>query len=594
MCIDPGVFTLQSLGVIDVTGASIPDKDILAHALANASNAERSKGYAVKRGSAFVNEYSRRDEDTGEFTDGGTSNPNHLYGAFPGKFPFAAGGLETTRRRKVPYEAHVRWALQYQDKRFRKDLHFIFQVFGVIQKRQVCRSAELQINKAVYKRHEAAIRRLKPADLLKAAVEEKRKCMISNPATRSLRELVSGLRVKVSGTDESRTGMRSQIWGITTMKNPPSLWVTINPSDTHDPIAQVLAGEDIDLDNFCATAGPDNARRSMNVASDPFAAAKFFHFIIRAIIEELFGISANKDSSKVHREDGIFGSVEAYVGSVEAQGRGTLHLHLIIWLTGAPTASDMLLLLQTEQFRSRVRDFITANIRADFDNAIADMTSIKKKKKPDVSYSRPLNPSIPNYAEEAHHVEKKIARTVQYHECKPNACQNLIKGEWVCKRRAPFELSTSDYVNADGSWGVKRLFQFFNSWCPAILQCVRANHDIKLITNGGETKDITWYITNYATKKQRQSSNASALIAKRLAYHNVEEKWNTDPRAVNKRLLARCANTLTRDHEFSAPEVISYLMGWGDRYISHHFTTIYWSGVVAALKRSFPELRKKR
>lgn len=592
---EPGVFTLQSLGVIDVTGASIPDKDILAHALANASNDERTKGFAVKRGSEFVNEYARRDEENGEFTDGGTTNPNHIYGSFPVDFPFAAGGFEVQRTRKVTYEAHARWALQYQDRRFRKDPHFIFQIFGVIQKRQVCRSAELQINKASYKRNEAAIRRLKPADLLKAAAEEQSKSALSNPATRSLRELVSGLRVKVVGTDESRTGMRSQIWGMTAMKNPPSLWVTINPSDTHDPIAQVLAGEEIDMDNFLATAGPDNSRRAGNIARDPFAAAKFFHIIIRAIIEEMFGITASKESSKLHREHGIFGKVEGYIGSVEAQGRGTLHLHLIIWLAGAPTATEMKNLLNTEEFRDRIRNFIAANIRADIPGAVAEMTpSARRKNKSDVSYSRPVDPDVPQYSEKAAVAEKRLAKSVQFHECKPEACQNLIGGHLVCKRRAPFELSSHDYVNSDGSWGVKRLFPYFNSWCPAILQTVRANHDIKLITNGGETKDITWYITNYATKKQRNSSNSSALIAKRLAYHNAEEKWSADTRAVNKRLLARCANTLTRDHEFSGPEVISYLMGWGDRYISHHFTTIYWSGVDSALKRVYPELRKKR
>lgn len=581
------------MGVVDVTGASIPDQDILAHALANASNSQRSKGFAVKRGGAFVNEYARRDEETGDFTDGGTTNPNHMYGAFPVLFPYAKGGPDTMRPRKVPYEAHIRWSLEYQDRRFRKDLHFIFQAFGVIQKRQVCRSAELQINKAAYKRNEAAIRRLKPADLVEAANEEKRNAPILNPAVRSLRELVSGLRVKVPGTDESRTGMRSQIWGLITMKNPPSLWITINPSDTHDPIAQVLAGEDINLDSFMATAGPDVSRRASNIAGDPFAAAKFFHLTIKAVLEELFGITAHKESPKIFREDGIFGRVEGYIGSVEAQGRGTLHLHIIIWLTGAPTASKMKTLLHSDVFRKRVRNFLEANIRANVENAGPEAVKSFPKDS-QVSYSRPINPSVNNYAAKACEAEKRLANNVQHHKCKQKACLNLIKGQWVCKRRAPFELSSSDYVNVDGSWGVKRAFQFFNSWCPAILQCIRSNHDIKLITNGGETKDITWYITNYATKKQRHSSNTSALIAKRLAYHVVEEKWNTDSRAVNKRLLARCANTLTRDHEFSGPEVASYLMGWGDRYISHHFTTIYWSAVVFALKRYFPELRKKR
>jgi len=44
---------------------------------------------------------------------------------------------------------------------------------------------------------------------------------------------------------------------------------------------------------------------------------------------------------------------------------------------------------------------------------------------------------------------------------------------------------------------------------------------------------------------------------------------------------------------FSAPEVISYLMGWGDRFISHHFVTIYWSTILSLLKNKYPELRCK-
>ena len=97
----PRVYTLQSLGVINVTGASISEKDILAHALANVSNENQSQGYAIKRGSTFVNEYAWKDKESGTFTDGSTSNPNHLYSAFPVLLPFALGGIEMKRHCKV-------------------------------------------------------------------------------------------------------------------------------------------------------------------------------------------------------------------------------------------------------------------------------------------------------------------------------------------------------------------------------------------------------------------------------------------------------------------------------------------------------------
>jgi hypothetical protein len=581
------VVPLQSLGVIDVDASSVSDSDVLAHALANVSVEEKSRSFAVKRSSSFVNEYGRCDKD-GNPVDGGIEDPNHLMAAFPVLFPYGKGGLEVDRKRKVPYESHVRWALQYADRRFRKDLSFIFQVFGVIQKRQMCFSASLQIRRASFHRHREIIHNVTPADLVKASAEELRRVPYTNPGVRALRQHVSAVRAKVMGTDESRTGIRSQIWGMTMMCGPPSLWITINPSDTNDPIAQVMAGVDINLDNFEKTAGPDGKTRARTIAADPFAAAKFFHYMINAIIETLFGFK--KKRHNIFRTNGILGMVQGYIGTVEAQGRGTLHLHVLIWLVGALTAAKMRNALKSEDFRQKVIKYIDACIRADIDNRdTSAVLSIKKESA--VAYSRPPNPKSANFAEIARESEKALVRTVQVHTCSKEGCIVIKNGRLQCKRRAPFPVAKATWVNEDGSWGVKRTYGYLNNWNPTILLGVRSNHDIKLITNGVETKDITWYITQYATKKQYRSCNTSALLAKRLAFHKIQEKYTSDCQLLNKRLLSRSANTLSREQEFGAPEVMSYLMGWGDRYISHNFATIYWDGVTGSLKRKFPELR---
>ena len=52
------------------------------------------------------------------------------------------------------------------------------------------------------------------------------------------------------GTDESCIRIHALIWGMCMMRGPPSIWLTINPADTQDPIAQVLCRQDIDLDHF--------------------------------------------------------------------------------------------------------------------------------------------------------------------------------------------------------------------------------------------------------------------------------------------------------------------------------------------------------
>ena len=73
------------------------------------------------------------------------------------------------------------WCLQYVDRQFRLDIHFIFQVFGVSQKRQVCAAAVLQISKDTFRFYENAIQNLKLEDLAAAGIEEQAGKAYSHP-----------------------------------------------------------------------------------------------------------------------------------------------------------------------------------------------------------------------------------------------------------------------------------------------------------------------------------------------------------------------------------------------------------------------------
>ncbi|KAH9014840.1 hypothetical protein EDB85DRAFT_2212844 [Lactarius pseudohatsudake] len=282
-----------------------------------------------------------------------------------------------------------------------------------------------------------------------------------------------------------------------------------------------------------------------------------------------YGIEGYAHNRTIQRKTGILGEVSAFIGTVEAQGRGTLHLHMILWLTGSVPLQEMKARLSTEDFREKVRQFISANIRADLRD-VHGTAVLSLPRQRDVAYSRPIDPRLPDYPQRRDEAETRIARTVQVHQC-GQSCIKVINSCVVCKRCAPFPLSSHDWIDADGKWGPKRTYGYFNNWCPVILQSIHANHDIKLLTNGVETKDIAWYITHYVAKKQNATSNSSALLAKSLVFHHVNEK-----------------------RQLSAPEVISYLMGWGDRFISHHFETIHWYPVVNLLKKTYPVLEKNR
>ena len=101
----------------------------------------------------------------------GHSNSDHLLVSFPVLFPYGTGGFEVGRDQDVPYRVHARLALQYHD---RYNLQFIFQVPGVIQKQMVCRSATRKIKRSALRANEAAIRILKPSDVVAASTEKAR------------------------------------------------------------------------------------------------------------------------------------------------------------------------------------------------------------------------------------------------------------------------------------------------------------------------------------------------------------------------------------------------------------------------------------
>ncbi|KIK91578.1 hypothetical protein PAXRUDRAFT_149188 [Paxillus rubicundulus Ve08.2h10] len=584
--VEPATFPVQAFGVLDPGASDVDDQQILAQALANTSFS-RAESYAVRQGSTFVTEYARRDEND-LLTIGQPNNPNHLLGAFPWLFPYACGGFEVEHPISVSYEAHAAWAMRFADRRFRLDLQFMFQLFGVIQKRQVCRSAVIQVKKSEFCKNEEAFCHLQPSDLKLASTEEDQHRKHSNPTVQALMKHISAVRSKVMGTDESRRSIRSYIWGMTIRKSPPSLWITINPTDTHNPIAQVFTGADIDLDRFDKTAGPDSSTRSLRIAKDPYAAAKFFHFTINVLLDTIFGICSERSTSVLRCKCGVFGIVEGYIGTVEAQGRGTLHLHMMVWLRGAPTAERMKELLSTDCFRKRIATYIAINIREHHPELDEEALSIVPRESA-VSYSRPVNPWSNCYDGDRNEAEKKLVRAVQIHKCGPG-CMVVVKGRLLCKRHAPFPLAESAWVDALGNWGPQRQVGMMNNWVPTLLHATRSNHDCKLITNGEETTDISFYFTNYSTKNQQHSSNSSALLARTLAFHQATERRTDDYHTLNKRLIQRCANTLSREQEFSAPEVVSYLMNWGDRYISHHFEPIYFSSVISHLQQCYPSL----
>ncbi|OCH93889.1 hypothetical protein OBBRIDRAFT_723907 [Obba rivulosa] len=249
-------------------------------------------------------------------------------------------------------------------------------------------------------------------------------------------------------------------------------------------------------------------------------------------------------------------------------------------------------LLQSEAFRARIVAYIQANLRAHV-NGLETWEDIKNiPNETDIAYARPPNPDAPDYTDQLADFERRLVRSQQLHTCDLRRC--LVpdrRGYFRCKRRAPFELSDTDSISASGEWKQKCTYEYLNGWIPGILLNARCNNDGKLLTNGADTKNCTYYITKYALKKQLKHFNMSAVMAKGYAYHVERSSYTESLRDHQRLLLFRLVHTLNREQELAAPMVISYLMGWGDVYRSHHYSVVYWSSFLKALYKAFPELR---
>lgn len=601
------VIPLQYLGVMDTDLSNVSPSELMAWGLANLWQEGREGGYVVRHGGRPVRDFglganearaSFQGQSTpqgpgGNAADSSTNRDNFWEKAFPTLFPYGVGGVEAPRTVPVAFDDHVRWLLEYHDRRFRKHGTFAFTACSLKQRRQALRSARVQMKAANFAAVARDLSSLTVDDLAKAAREEEEGQRPSNPIISTLKKQLHATASRVLGSDASRIRLRSQIWSTSIALGFPSLWLTINPDDLHDPIAQLFVGEEIDLDDFYLRAsrqGPDKSRRARNIASDPFAAAKFFHFLIDTVLETLLGIKP-EPFGRTKRKQGIFGWANAYFGVVECQGRGTLHFHLLVWLRDAPTAEEMKELLHSEAFRTKVAAFIQAHFRSHLDGLSSVDDLLRVPANPEVAFCRPPHPDENGYEEKFKKLEMEVVRTKQIHSCSRACLRTDRRGVLKCKRRAPWPLSDTDHITEDGVWRSRRTYGYLNGYVPAVSVYCRCNNDGKLLTNTHETNNITFYVAGYAAKKQGKSYNSSALLAKGLAYHFQDSTYRHDLRENARMLLFRSINVLNRQQELPAPMVHSYLMGWGDTKKSHHYSSIFWPTFLVHLLRTFPHLK---
>ncbi|PBK92435.1 hypothetical protein ARMGADRAFT_875250, partial [Armillaria gallica] len=312
---------------------------------------------------------------------------------------------------------------------------------------------------------------------------------------------------------------------------------------------------------------------------------------MKAFIRSILGYNPKQENL----DSGVLGLVKAYYGCVEAQGRGTLHCHMMVWVEGSLNPDQIKRRIMQDndvEFRDRLLAFL--------DDAISTCVP------PDPTHDAVFIPSDASNACAVHGVQSGIPNHL-IQQAKDKDLRNLVKDCQIhshsktcfkyCKkyeRICRFDIDENNYREFSsfdyekGKLCLCCLDGLVNNFNETIIRALRCNMDIKFIGSGMSAKAILYYITDYITKSQLKLHVAYAaleLSVKKLGEYNPDEDEVT-VRA--KRLLQRCSYAMISHQELSAQQVVSYLLDHEDHFTSHKFAPLYWTAFETFIEDEQP------
>lgn len=544
------------------------------------------------------------DKPVNEFFD-----PHLFPRLYPTLFPYGIGGVEDRGRAEdLSFKRSVKHLFSLRDRRFQEHYSFMFTVFNIMQRRDVLLHTAIKVDKPNFARAAENYSSVSPETI--AIVTERLAKgdykTFNSPDEKRVLDLMKDVNVisaHVAGSSASKVQRRNEIRALTYRYGLPSFYLTINPADVYNPLVNFLAGQDIDIDALLPECVHNYHEQASLLARNPSVAAKFFNKVIEAFIECILG--CNKD--KAIKSEGVLGCVNAYYGCVEAQGRGTLHCHLVIWLDGAKNVDEIRerVLKGDVDFQRRLIEYLDDTIINDI---IYKESGEVVQGAPDQSSWNVLNKHpcttrgilpewdgdrlIENSCSQAD--MRKLVEQCQTHK-HSSTCYKYWKGP-PDPKTCRFDLDEKNtqpctyFDQQTGDLHMRCTNGMINNFNPTIIRNVRCNMDIKFIGSGLSAKAVMFYVTDYITKSQLKAHVAFAALecAARKLDEQIAPTNGVDSETRAKKLLQKCAFSMISRQELSAPQVMSYLLGHGDYYTGHTFRKFTWSTFERFVNESCP------
>ena len=551
-------------------------------------------------------------------------NPQAYPQMFPWLFPYGFGGIgQKCHFAKISEITHKQNLLMYHDKRFQTDFYFPMIAFNHEQLKAGVTGSFLLTKRKMWPTISNRLKSLNH-DILKNISDKLSNGVHFLPTTteeKSCFKLLNDLDHVggfVKGSITSKKHMRNEIWSMISQLGAPSWFITLSPADSRHPICLYYADNNVEFRPNLRSAN----ERNLLVAQNPVAAARFFDLMIRMFIKHVLGIGVE--------HSGLYGNTASYYGTVEQQGRLTLHLHMILWIKNALSPQEIRDKIMSEddefqqnliqylegcqkgEFFTGTMEYVKAKIPIDIQIRTKgihtilhnDLSQLNKESYKDPTQILPEEP--PNFCESNEHIIcngcqlstrwwSKFYDTVDdillrsnVHTCsfsdpeksksKPKGCLNK---DGICKARFPRPIVPKTTINfEDGYISLKKTESMLNAITPCVTYLFRCNTDVTSLLSGTSIKAVISYVTDYIAKpslKTHQIFATAYNIFDRNANLDANDNSRTDDA---RKLILKIVNALSSKMEIGSPMASMYLLQNPDHYTSHKFIPFWWKSFV--------------
>ena len=359
------------------------------------------------------------------------------------------------------------------------------------------------------------------------------------------------------------------------------------------------------------------------IADNPVASARFFHFMMQAFIKHVLGVDTD--------HPGIYGDTAAYYGTVEQQGRLTLHMHMLLWIRGALTPQEIRERImnpdsdfqrQMVEYLESVHmgEFITGTMEdvkknldiAELDNEYKNPTETLPTPPPSLckqndctgcksciathSWQNQFNSTVDDILFHSN-LHKCTGGIKQYqkknvtnqekkavHKYQPNT--GCLSNKWgKCKARFPRKTFEQTEVDIEsGALNIKKGESMLNTVTAEVTYLIRSNTDITSLLSGTAIKAVVAYVSDYISKPALKTYLIFEAVKSVFDRNSEMLGGSLDQKEKARRLLTQIVNNLTSKMEIGGPMASMYLLKNPDHYTSHKFRTFYWPSFVRAAR----------